>query len=1234
MEYFGYRGEALASLIDVSGTVEICSRHALSSQTYSKVFHNGKSVGVSLTTNHRSSIGTTVIVHDFFYNLPVRRKGISDVLELEKVKNVVECIALVNPKISLSVRDDKVGECVLQTHKSQSVLTSFRHMFGSEKALAMKEVSIVNSCFRISGFMSTEGHHNKALQFMYINGRVVKNSLLHGCVNSLLANSMVAKKLSRQSGTSWPSKESSGEKTFLSPKRTPEKYGTFVLMIDCPRSEYDICLDPAKTLVEFKQWDDVLSTLECLVKKFLVDYNLALGPATFGTQNWNDGSAETPVDSDLYSSRQPSPDAVPSPYTSKFSRKRVAYDIQFPGAVQSQTVRQQNTSRHDTSQQATVPTNSSPYSEPEVAGCTPLHVTSGNDRPLLPQPSYNSDSTCVDDSCTVDCDCLSSQSVACLQSTDPGTCLHVDGSCCEMEGERTLHQYPLRHCSLSYPDNGRRGALRTDVFDGDSTNRFDTATLYSAATGYSVSYPASLAHQSSNVPVTHIPGSQSWVRQHTQVSLSVIGPEPVLSNADDHVSSLSCKASDPASIARSSSSGVAVHNIGRDVPSKPLLGLNTPHRSPLQSCNLSSKLARLLHKGKSAQISQQKLHTNASIKTEECGVAPLTKALITPGKPLCRCTNVCGSTTLSCFDSIVHSCSGKPTNTNTETFSFPSAHQRLPLVISHLPGSSQRSPDCFSRKIINSNVKGQTQKRRCHVSTDDDHSINCNIDNLRGSVSCPSTSDGDHFSTCERIDVSSSRGGCQLGLQGWNRGHAHHQSYLLNENLTESVYAQAFVPNAFIQSQLHEPLQPSHQKEYSWNHPPTNTTVLVTTSVPHLGLETQSVLSAKKDTAHTDVIPSVGSDFSNFHLKSKVDDGVSDVCSSVMHLSGSAQSIQSWPAEMCSSATYSHPLISHVDHPMSHIDQTMSHVVHPMLCVHQPLSHVGQPTSRVDQPMSCIDQLTSHVNQPMSNLHQSVCAHFNQPLSCISQPTSHTSFHQQPEPTHVFPPDTYSHNRQSRIAPTRDSLNVCSSSSSSADEKGAQDQHRVGSNPMWKETTNLATGESVYIHSATGKCTAQKPATFTDTSTLCATSESMYQQVGCGTYIPDNCVPCTSDKAHANPGTLKVKPLRAAPHLSHDFSAFIPRPKRQRILSSSLSCKPSSSDTGNAVNSLGGCTLSLLADTKQYGSETGSKWRHRHGLEQLELKKGFGDETPSVAGMLEGWENPTFQVGHQVCKLT
>ena len=1270
LEFFGFRGEALASIIDVSGTVELCSRHALSRDTYCKVFHNGKALGVSLSRNHRSSVGTTVTVHDFFYNLPVRRKGISDVLELEKVRKAVECIALVNPTISFSVRNDKFGKCILQTHKSQSVLSSFGHIFGSEKALAMKGVVVTEDCFKVSGFISTEGHHNKMLQFMYINGRVVKNTPLHDCVNSLLANSMIARKLSRQNDPKWQSKESFGGKDLLSPKRTPEKYGMFVLMIECPRSEYDICLEPAKTLVEFKQWDKIQNTLESLVKTFLVDNNLSLGPVVVSTSSQKEDTAKTIVHSASQSSSM-SLSNVPPPHISKFSGCRVTFDLDLPGTIRSRTVRQSKTTNDNTGQKTTIATSQNFPSE-EAEGA-PIQGSNASSSLLSSMTSYEAD---YSDSCTVGSVHLSSESTACLQSEGPGSDSHISIS--EVEGERTLQKYPLQRSHdqhLAINRENSENALQAFTTSGKHAYRMesDTTILYTTATRCSVLNPSSLPPQCIQEPPTQISYSQYQLQP---VSQSAFGHEPrfaMCHSTEVDVSSfrhkasvcansssgaiLACSSPGPlfwnpfdssrttdldfvgesvnSSLTASSlpsqtevnsnvtdSAAVSLGNLQKGTLSRPLVGLDTPLRSPLQSCNLSSKLAKLIHKSKSAHILKQKPLKQAGVlmSTQRSGVTPLTRALVAAGKPLYKSTPVC-----TCTDTLQGS-SGGLMNTVSTNFNVPSAHQdfsqSIPLYGFKRPGASQKAVNSLPIPT----TKGRIYESSYYKPTAADSS---NVNRSRRSafslLASEHSSSSEHCAeSCDGAATSE----CHHGLHDWSRSHTYHQSSMSCENLTGSVsYTQV---NTSVQSQLrcsHELLQHSYQPRYPRNFLQRNTTVPVSTSAPQSVMQPHSLLG----TVPTGSILSTGQEASSLtttlHQPTVGDLGMSAVCSSNLYLSDSGigtsilQPSLEQTADMHNTSTFRHLLthsMSSVDHSQAYLQERFT-----------------------DQDSGQFSLSTMPVEHPVHS--QPECLHLGS---------------QQPALTWLEASSGCKSSHNSRLSSTSDNLYVCSNSTTESTR--SQDQYSldyghsqlsVSNKTQWKETIDPATGRTVYMHRNTGKCTTEKPASLMEEYTSCPETEGIHLQDNCSTDISlgvslaatdsmnnstDSYRSSSDAQAHCNVSTLGAKPLRAAPHLSHDFSSFLPRPKHQRILSTSLSSTPSSPEGETTTTSVVRGFLNKHVEQKSgCGNEAGSKWRHDFELKQLEQTqhKSSHDETCSVASLLEGWENPTFQAGHEVCSI-
>ena len=1267
LEFFGFRGEALASIIDVSGTVELCSRHALSRDTYCKVFHNGKALGVSLSRNHRSSLGTTVTVHDFFYNLPVRRKGISDILELEKVRKAVECIALVNPTISFSVRNDKFEKCILQTHKSQSVLSSFGHIFGNEKALAMKGVLVTEGCFKVSGFISTEGHHNKMLQFMYINGRVVKNTPLHDYVNSLLANSMIARKLSRQNDPKWQSKESFGGKDLLSPKRTQEKYGMFVLMIECPRSEYDICLEPAKTLVEFKQWDKIQNTLESLVKAFLVDNNLSLGPVAVSTSSQKEDIAKTIVHSASQSSSQ-SLSNVPPPHISKFSGSRVTFDLDLPGTIRSRTVRQSKTTNDNTGQKATIASSQNfPCEEAEGA---PIQGSNASSSLLSSMTGYEAD---YSDSCTVGSVHLSSQPTACLQSDGPGSDSHISIS--EVIGERTLQKYPLQHSYLAVNRENSQNALQAFTTGGKHAYKMesDTTILYTTATRCSVLNPSSLPPQCIQEPPTQIPYSQSRLQP---VSQSAFGHEPLFArchSTEVDVSSFRHKASVCAmsssggilassrpgplfwnpfdssrttdldsvcesvnSSSRSStisslpsqtevnsnvtnSATVSVSNLQKETLSRPLVGLDTPLRSPLQSCNLSSKLAKLIHKSKSAHISKQKSpkQAGALMSTQRSGVTPLTQTLVAAGKPLHESTPVC-----TCTDTLQGSPGGLM-NTVCTSFDVPSARQdfsqSLPLYGFQLPGASQR----VLNSLPNATIKGRVYESSYYKPTAADSS---NVNRSRCStfslLSSEHSASSEHCAeSCDGAVTDE----CQHGLHGWSRRHTYHQSSMSCENLTGPVQV-----NTSVYSQLHgshELLQHSYQPRYPRNFPQRNTTVPVSTSAPQSEMKARSMLG----TAPTGSILAAGQEASSLttahHQPTVVDLSMSAVCSSNLYLSDSGigtsilQPSLEQTAEVHTTSTFRHLLthsMSSVDHSQAYLQERFT-----------------------DQDSGQFSLSTVPVEHPVHS--QPECVHLGSQQLALTQ---------------LEASGECKSSRNSRLSSTSDNLYVYSISTTESTR--SQDQYSldyghsqlsVSNMSQWKETIDPATGRRVYMHRSTGKCTTEKPASLMEEYTSCTETEGMPLQNNCSTDISlgvnltatdsmnnstDSCGSTSNAQAHHNVSTLGAKPLRAAPHLSHDFSSFLPRPKHQRVLSTRLSSTPSSPEGETATSSVVRGFLNKHAEQKSgCGNEADSKWRHDFELKQLEQTQyqSSHDETCSVATLLEGWENPTFQAGHEVCAI-
>lgn len=288
LKWYGFRGEALASVVSLATLVEISSRTRSSVKTHVKIFKNGKALEVFEAETARPSAGTTVLICNFFHNMPVRRKRMDPVLEGERIRHRVEAISLMHPSVSFTLKNDCTGAMLMQLPKARNTYHRFVQVHSLGRAQKLGEISYSQGQFEVTGYIGREGHYNSSLQFLYVNDRLLLKTRLHKLLNLLLR---------RLSNSNQKNESPDGQSAIRSPKqkRSQELHGVYVINIKCSHSEYDICLEPAKTLIEFKDWDGILLGIEEAVKAFLSRENLVAvlsqddldyaSPKLFGTDN-------------------------------------------------------------------------------------------------------------------------------------------------------------------------------------------------------------------------------------------------------------------------------------------------------------------------------------------------------------------------------------------------------------------------------------------------------------------------------------------------------------------------------------------------------------------------------------------------------------------------------------------------------------------------------------------------------------------------------------------------------------------------------------------------------------------------------------------------------------------------------------------------------------------------------------------------------------------------------------
>ncbi|XP_046998642.1 DNA mismatch repair protein Mlh3-like isoform X1 [Schistocerca americana] len=284
LRFFGFRGEALASIRDASGVLSIITKHATSKQAYSKMFVRGISLKISPCTLKNMDAGTTVIVQDFMYNLPVRQKCTHDTLDVEEIKRQIECIALMHPQISFSLHDECKGCTILQKHRSADLQSCFSHLFGMTVGQTLAPVQYKADNLTIHGYIGKESSKYKNLQFVYVNKRVVLNTKIHQLVNNILAKSSILRANGPWRYKPIPKEMSSKSLLSMPNLNRRNRFGVYVLNLQCPYAEYDICFDPKKTVIEFRNWKHILNCFEECMRQFLEKENLIDSSLVEGTE--------------------------------------------------------------------------------------------------------------------------------------------------------------------------------------------------------------------------------------------------------------------------------------------------------------------------------------------------------------------------------------------------------------------------------------------------------------------------------------------------------------------------------------------------------------------------------------------------------------------------------------------------------------------------------------------------------------------------------------------------------------------------------------------------------------------------------------------------------------------------------------------------------------------------------------------------------------------------------------
>lgn len=216
----GFRGEALPSIASVA-RLSIESRPRGSEQGWRKVVDHG-----ALTDEGPAALpgGTRVRMENLFGKVPARRKFLRTARsEYAACMDVVRRLAMARPDIGFSLENN--GRRVLAVQERESPETRVAMLIARELADNAVLLDMQRDAMRLTGVAGLPTYNRGVAdhQYLFVNGRPVKDRLLTGAVRGAYAD-MLAR----------------------------DRHAVLALFLSIPPADVDVNVHPAKTEVRFR----------------------------------------------------------------------------------------------------------------------------------------------------------------------------------------------------------------------------------------------------------------------------------------------------------------------------------------------------------------------------------------------------------------------------------------------------------------------------------------------------------------------------------------------------------------------------------------------------------------------------------------------------------------------------------------------------------------------------------------------------------------------------------------------------------------------------------------------------------------------------------------------------------------------------------------------------------------------------------------------------------------------
>ena len=242
--FLGFRGEALPSIGAVA-RLKITSRTSEGSSAWYVMVKGGRREGPVPAPHPR---GTRVEVRDLFFATPARLKFLkAGRTELNHAVDILGRLAMAHPHVAFTLAADGRSRISWDSENGDlfdARLARLGAIMGKDFIPNSVPVDSRRYGFRLTGYagIPTYNRGNALAQYMFVNGRPVRDRLLQGAVRGAYQD-------------------------FLASNRHPY----LALFLECPTSQVDVNVHPAKAEVRFRDAGKVRSLIVGALKDALIE---------------------------------------------------------------------------------------------------------------------------------------------------------------------------------------------------------------------------------------------------------------------------------------------------------------------------------------------------------------------------------------------------------------------------------------------------------------------------------------------------------------------------------------------------------------------------------------------------------------------------------------------------------------------------------------------------------------------------------------------------------------------------------------------------------------------------------------------------------------------------------------------------------------------------------------------------------------------------------------------------